>query len=73
MSFEEELFDLQMNDLIDISIKEADRIKECFRKTSIDKARVKEVIFKLGTHGFPDRDVHEESIWLLQQLGLGDE
>ncbi len=39
------------------------------QKHCLDKQRVKEAVFAMSTK-FPDRQLTDESIWLLKELGL---
>lgn len=67
MTFEQELFDYQMNDMLKISIKEAELIKRINSRNCLDKQRVRELVV----------DIMKESDWneyqmknKLKKLGL---
>ena len=48
-----------------------ERMNKMFGEPSgfIREGRVKDTIYNLAIH-FGDRDLHEESIWLLEELGF---
>ena len=69
MSFENDLFDYQMNDMLDISISEATLIEMIKNKHCLDKQRVKEVIIKVKQWEHHDLSKDWE-IELIKELGL---
>jgi len=75
MSFEEEFPSLMknanvnLNIINDISILTFQITDDNLYDSVIDKQRVKKAIYKLAIH-FSDRELQEESIWLLKELGL---
>ena len=77
-SFEEDLFNYQMNDMLDISINEARIIGRIKDNHCLDKQRVREAIKKLEEeyYKFGDPEGVEPSLILfevLKVLGLEDE